>query len=113
MKLSISNIAWDIEKRKKIYKFLLSKNIEGLEIAPKLLLHNHQNFLKPKKNKLKKNFYEIKNFKYKIISMQSLFYNTTDCFLFGNENQQKKFINHFKKVIFLAHKLKIPNLVFG
>ena len=44
MKLSISNIAWDIKERKKIYKFLISKNIEGLEIAPKLFLHNHKNF---------------------------------------------------------------------
>ncbi len=113
MKLSISNIAWDIKERKKIYKFLISKNIEGLEIAPKLFLHNHKNFLKPKKNKLEENFYEIKNFKYKIISMQSLFYNTTDCFLFGDEKQQKNFVNHFKKIIFLAHKLQIPNLVFG
>ena len=25
----------------------------------------------------------------------------------------KKFVNHFKKIIFLAHKLQIPNLVFG
>ena len=45
--------------------------------------------------------------------MQSLFYNTTDCFLFGDEKQQKNFVNHFKKIIFLAHKLQIPNLVFG
>ena len=32
------------KERKKIYKFLISKNIEGLEIAPKLFLHNHKNF---------------------------------------------------------------------
>ena len=113
MKLSISNIAWNIGERKKIYKFLLSKNVKGLEIAPKLFLHNHQNFLRPEKNKLRGNFNEIKKFEYKIVSMQSLFYNTTDCYLFGNKKQQEKFVNHFKKIISLAHKLKIPNLVFG
>ena len=30
MKLSISNIAWSIEDRKKIYQLLTTKNIEGL-----------------------------------------------------------------------------------
>ncbi len=113
MKLSISNIAWSVEDRKKIYQLLITKNIEGLEIAPKLFLHDHKNFLKPIKSKLIRNFYEIKNLKYKIISMQSLFYNTKECFLFGDKNQQKKFILHFKKIILLAYKLKIPNLVFG
>ncbi|WP_440655573.1 sugar phosphate isomerase/epimerase family protein [Candidatus Pelagibacter sp. HIMB1509] len=113
MKLTISNIAWKVEERKIIYPFLISKKIEGLEIAPKLFLHNHDNYLKPKKKKLINNLNEIKNFKYKIISMQSLFYNTEGCFLFGDNNQQEKFIIHFKKIIFLANKLKIPNLVFG
>lgn len=113
MKLSISNIAWNIGERKKIYKLLKSKNIEGIEIAPKLFLHNHKNYIKPDKEMLKKNFLEIKDFKYKLISMQSLFFNTEECYLFGNKQQQSNFIKHFKNIIHLAHRLKIPNLVFG
>ena len=43
MNLSISNIAWLPKDRNKIYRFLSKEKIKGIEIAPKLLLHDIKN----------------------------------------------------------------------
>ena len=45
--------------------------------------------------------------------MQSLLYGANDCYLFYSKKQRANFIQHLSKVIVLAKKLKIPNLVFG
>ena len=81
MKISISNIAWSPINRIKIYSFLKKNNIRNIEIAPKLFLNDEKNYLKPNKKKLEQKLEELKSFNLKIISMQSLLYNS-HCFMF-------------------------------
>mgnify|MGYP001182906053 FL=1 len=113
MKLGISNIAWQAKDRLKYYELLKREKFIGLEIAPKIFLYNHRNFLKPSKSKIKKNLNEIKKYNLQLISMQSLLYQSKDCHLFLNSKFRKNFENRIIEIIKLAGKLNIPNLVFG
>ena len=113
MKISISNIAWSPLNRIKIYSFLEKNNIKNIEIAPKLFLNDESNYLKPNEKKLDQKLKELKSFNLKIISMQSLLYNSKNCELFTSPKKRKNFYNQLKKIIKLAAKLNIPNLVFG
>ena len=113
MNLAISNIAWKPKNRKKIYKFLSKEKISGIEIAPKLLLHNVKDIFKLNKKKINNHFKELQKYNLQLVSMQSLLYGANDCYLFYSKQQRANFIQHLSKVIVLAKKLKIPNLVFG
>lgn len=113
MKIAISNIAWSPINRIKIYSFLKKNDIKNIEIAPKLFLYNQKNYLRPNKKLLLTKFKELKKFKLKIVSMQSLFYESKNCELFTSIQKRQNFYNQFKRIIKLAGILKIPNLVFG
>ena len=61
MNLSISNIAWLPKDRNKIYRFLSKEKIKGIEIAPKLLLHDIKNIFELNKKETTKHLKELKN----------------------------------------------------
>jgi len=65
------------------------------------------------KFKIKEYLDELKKYDLKISSMQSLLFNTDNCYLFGSVKERKNLKKHLIKVINLANKLEIPNLVFG
>jgi len=113
MNLAISNIAWKPKNREKIYKFLSKEKITGIEIAPKLLLHNVKNIFMLNKKQTNNHFKELQKYNLQLVSMQSLLYGANDCYLFYSKKQRINFIQHLSKIIVLAKKLKIPNLVFG
>ena len=113
MKLSISNIAWLPKDRNKIYKFLNEEKIKGLEIAPKLLLHDIHDIFKLNKKETTKHLNELKKHNLKLVSMQSLLFEAKDCYLFKSIDQRNNFISHLSNTIKLAKKLGIKNLVFG
>lgn len=113
MHLAISNIAWNIKEKDKIYKFLNKEKIKGIEVAPKLLLHNIKNIFKPNKKLIDLHLQELKKYNFKLVSMQSLLFNAENCYLFQSKTQRANLIGHLSKIIKLAKKLGIPNLVFG
>ena len=113
MKISISNIAWSPHNRIDIYNFLKKNNVKNIEIAPKLFLFDEKKLFFPKKKNLDNKLKELKKYNLKIISMQSLLYNSQNCELFTSVKKRENLFNHLKKIIKLAGKLKIPNLVFG
>ena len=113
MNLSISNIAWLPKDRNKIYRFLSKEKIKGIEIAPKLLLHDIKNIFELNKKETTKHLKELKKHNLKIVSMQSLFFDAKDCYLFQSTKQRSNFVNHLTQIIRLAKKLGIKNLVFG
>ena len=113
MKLAISNIAWKPNERKKIYNFLKVEKIKGLEIAPKLFLFNEKNIFDLKKKKIEFYLREIKKQNLELVSMQSLLYGSNNCHFFKTKIERDNLINQLTKVIILAGKLGIPNLVFG
>ena len=113
MNLSISNIAWTPKDRTKVYSFLNQQKVKGIEIAPKLLLHDIKDIFKLNKKEVAKHLKELRRYDLQIISMQSLLFDAKDCFLFQSIKQRNNFVNHLSKIIKLAKKLGIQNLVFG
>lgn len=113
MNLSISNIAWLPKEKSKVYRFLNKEKIEGIEIAPKLLLHDIKDIFKLNKKETTRYLKELKKYNLKIVSMQSLFFEAKDCYLFQSTKQRNNFVNHLCRTIKLAKKLGIQNLVFG
>ncbi len=112
MKYAISNIAWKVHENKKIYKLMINKGFEGLEIAPGLYVNNKSpydtdiDFLIRLKNKVEKKDLNL-------VSMQSILYGTNGLFLFENEESRKKMMNYLIKAIDFAAVLKLSNIVFG
>lgn len=113
MILSISNIAWNPDRRHEIYSMLQKYHITGLEIAPGLLFYDADDPFNPNKLEIRRVISELERFNLKIISMQSLLYMKTNAQLFGSLKQKKIFFNEMVTAIKLAEKLNIPNLVFG
>ena len=60
MNLSISNIAWLPKEKSKVYRFLNKEKIEGIEIAPKLLLHDIKDIFKLNKKETTRYLKELK-----------------------------------------------------
>ena len=113
MKISVSNIAWNYNSRNKFYKLLKKEKIAGLEIAPKIFLSNHKNYLNPHKELLKKNLDEIYQNNLQLVSMQALLYESRNCYLFRDQKSLQNFEDIMKKTILLSKILGIQNIVFG
>jgi len=108
MNLTFSNIAWNKKENNKIINLFLKYNIKHLEFAPNLILDN--NYSKKNINSIKK-FWKKKNFL--LYSMQSIFYNIDNAYIFGKIEQQKKFVDEFKKKIRLTNILGVKIIIFG
>jgi len=110
MKLSISNISWPVEHDEKMYIFLSSNDIIGLEIAPtRIFPHKPYEKLTEAKrfaDRLKKD-YDIS-----ISSMQSIWYGITESVL-GTDADRRELIEYTKKAVDFANVLGCSNLVFG
>lgn len=113
MNYSISNIAWSPSQRLKVYRYLKSQQIKFIEIAPKLFLHNEKKIFNLSKFRINNHLNELRRYDLKISSMQSLLFNAKNCYLFGSKKERTNFKKHLIKVIDLASKLGIRNLVFG
>ena len=87
---------------------LIGKKIKLLEFAPSLILKNLN---------LKKEILETKNYWKKkgisLYSMQSILYDSKNCYLFGSKNQIDRFFIEVKKKILLAKILNAKIIVFG
>lgn len=113
MILSISNIAWSPSEKLKAYSLLLSNNFEGLEIAPGLFFSHLDDPVSPSNKDIFRAKAELNLYDLKLVSMQSLLYGKKEAQLFGNKQQRDLFHDELIKIINLAERLEIPNLVFG
>lgn len=110
MKLSISNIAWDIIQDKKVYALMQKYGFTGLEIAPtKIFPKNPYEQLKEAEtwSTSVKSFYGLT-----ISSIQSIWYGRNEN-LFGTKKEQETLIQYTKKAIRFAEAIGCKNLVFG
>ncbi len=110
MKLSISNIAWDVQNNEKIYKLMQYYGFSGLEIAPtKIFPHNPYDELINVKIWAKN-----LNLKYgfSIPSMQSIWYGRSEK-IFETKEERHILIDYTKKAIDFASVIECKNLVFG
>ncbi|MCF8021047.1 MAG: sugar phosphate isomerase/epimerase [Vallitaleaceae bacterium] len=110
MKLSVSNIAWDSDQDKKVYSFLFSNSIKGIEVAPTRLFpnnpysHNHEAYDFAKKIK---ELYDLS-----ICSLQSIWFGKNES-MFVSEKSLNEYIDYTIRAIDFAHSCNCKNIVFG
>ena len=110
MKLSISNIAWDIKDNETVYAYLNKKNFSGLEIAPtKLFPENPYSHIA----EAAEYFSQLKqNYGLEVSSMQSIWFGKTGN-IFNSEEERKDLQDYTFKAIDFAAAIGCGNLVFG
>lgn len=110
MRLSISNIAWNVEWNNRVYSLMQKKGFSGLEIAPTkifpVLPYQQLEKAIDWKEKLRKNY------GLQISSMQSIWYGRQEN-IFRSEKEREFLLEYTKQAILFAECLECKNLVFG
>ena len=110
MKLSISNIAWEVKDDSLMYEYISEQGFEGIEIAPTRIIKTM-----PYENiEAAKNYCsELKSrYSLSISSMQSIWYGINQNF-FNSIEDRDFLIGYTKKAIDFAKSIQCNNLVFG
>lgn len=110
MKLSISNIAWDVAQDDTVYAFMREYGYSGLEIAPTRILPEAPYDQIEVAEKWSK---ELKDhWGFSVPSLQSIWYGRQEK-IFGTDDERQFLIEHTKKAIDFAAAVGSRNLVFG
>jgi D-psicose/D-tagatose/L-ribulose 3-epimerase len=110
MRISISNIAWDVTDDLKISQILNRYGINAIDIAPGKYFSNFQNTTIDEIKKISQ-WWEKRGIE--IVGMQSLLFGTLNLNIFGQEDVQKRLNNHLIEVMRIANCLGVKRLVFG
>lgn len=110
MKISISNIAWQLEEEEKIAQIMQEMAIQGVEIAPTKIWPSPLSATRQEIEEYR-NFWQSRGIE--IIAMQALLYGRPDLTIFESEQQRKETINYLIGIIELGSKLGAKVLVFG
>ncbi len=110
MRVTISNIAWQLEDDAEMYAFLKEKKCTGIEIAPtRIFPENPYSDL----NKVAKFRDELQaDYGLQVVSMQSICYGRNEA-IFSSEEERNSLLEYIKKSIDFASELNCNNLVFG
>lgn len=110
MKLSISNIAWEAEEDERVYRHLLKRGFQGLEIAPTRWFaqepYRHGAEARARARALKETWGLA------ISSMQSIWYGRTER-LFSTDEERNVLLDYTERAMDFAAGLGCGNLVFG
>lgn len=110
MRISISNIAWDVREDAQVIDLLRNYNVNAIDIAP------GKYFPDPIQATDKEIFAVKNNWNSKgidIVGMQSLLFGTQGLNVFSCAEIQTKMLHHLKAVCRIASGLGIKSLVFG
>lgn len=108
MKLSISNIAWEIHEDKEVFELIQKYGFEGIELAPPKIFKDSSNV----SDKDVRDYLQyIKPYGFKFPAMQSLLFGKPELKIF--DDSRKETLEYLKKIIDLAQKLDVKVLVFG
>src|SRR5574344_150229 len=108
MKLSISNIAWEVNEDKEIFELIQKYGFKGIELAPPKLFKDLSNVSNSEIN----DYLEyIKPYNFKFPAMQSLLFGKPELKIF--DDSRNVTLKYLKKIIDLAQKLDVKVLVFG
>ncbi len=110
MKLSISNIAWDIAYNDIIYNKMKKYGFEGLEIAPTKLISQNPYDNTEEAVRIKKELEN--NYSFTIPSMQSIWYGRSEN-IFASPEERAFLEGYMKMAILFAEAIECRNLVFG
>ncbi len=110
MKLSISNIAWDIPIDAFIYPLLPKYGYRWVEIAPKKYISDIRN---PDIKEIETLNHLLKKYNLSIPAFQALLFWENNLSLFASDYSRKSLEEYMRCVIDLAEKLDTKVLVFG
>lgn len=113
MKLAVSNIAWNAGEEHEAYRLLEQCGVRGLEIAPALWLHGAADAFAPSDDEANRALDAMHQAGLSLVSMQSLLYGVEDARLFGTKAERERFQWAMLRVLRLAKRFSVPNLVFG
>lgn len=111
MKLSISNIAWNMQEDERMYTMMVKYGYTGLEIAPTRIFETVP---------YKRSSEDIKRWRiglteqygFEIPSMQSIWFGRSEK-LFGEASERQFLLDYTKKAVDFAEIIACKNLVFG
>lgn len=110
MRISISNLAWDVNEDDAILSLLKEYNVDAIDIAPGKYFPNPY-------TTTKKEIHNVRNWWSKrgieIIGMQSLLFGTVGLNVFGNANIQAVLLTHLSEICRIGSELGATRLVFG
>ncbi len=110
MKLSISNIAWDIEIEEEVFYTLKNNSIYNIDISLSKYFNNinliSDNDIASLKSYFSSNSIEV-------IGMQSLLFGLDKLNIYKSSEDREFLLNHLTKTCIVAEKLNIKKLVFG
>ena len=108
MKLSISNIAWEIHEDKDIFELIQKYEFEGIELAPPKIFKDSANV---SEKEIRDYLSYIRMYGFKFPAMQSLLFGKPELKIFDDSRNDT--LVYLKKIIDLAQKLDVKVLVFG
>ncbi len=110
MKLSISNIAWDISKDEDVASILNKYQVHAIDVAPPKYFPI-TSAASESDVQLVKSYWEDKGIG--IIGMQSLLFGTQGLNVFGNVENQASMLEHLSHICRIGKQLGATKLVFG
>ena len=110
MNLSISNLAWNVERNEVVYALMQKYGFIGLEIAPTKIFPNEPYSHISQTSEWVKDLHKECGFC--VPSMQSIWFGRTGK-IFGTEEERKILLDYTKSAIDFASVIDCKNLVFG
>lgn len=108
MKLSISNIGWEIHEDKEVFELIQRYGFEGIELAPPKIFKDPANATD---KEIRDYLSYINMYGFKFPAMQSLLFGKPELKIFDDSRGDT--LEYLKKIIELAQKLDVKVLVFG
>ena len=110
MKLSVSNIAWNIEEEQEIFDILLSNGVTGIEVAPTKIWPEWKGADRKQALITKQNY---QNQGFVIPALQAILFAKPEMKVFGESHSQIELLAHLERVASLASVLGAEIMVFG
>ena len=110
MRISISNIAWDVSEDEKIINLLQEFNIDAIDIVPGKYFQKPEITTDKEINKVK-NWWSKNGIE--IVGMQALLFNKNEMNIFGTEESRSTMLEYLKRVCHIGNILGAKRIVFG
>lgn len=110
MRISISNIAWDVPQDEAVAGLLRRHGVDAIDIAPGKYFPNPQEASRDDTARVR-GWWEERGVQ--IIGMQALLFGTSGLNVFGGASSQNAMLDHLSAVCRIAGQLGATRLVFG
>ncbi|WP_312583634.1 TIM barrel protein [Atlantibacter sp.] len=110
MRISISNLAWDVNEDPDILALLHEYKIDAIDVAPSKYFKSLTT-VTTNQLRIVKNWWS--SYGVEIVGMQSLLFGTTGLNVFGTPAIQSALLNHLSAVCRIGSELGATRLVFG